>query len=1198
MKKIFKNNKFKILLVLIIIVIAASFGIPSLARVKNRTQYIDVVVWDGSIAESYRSGTGTSDDPYIISNGAELAYLSSQLEINDYKNIYFKINNDIVLNEGVLSYDNEHGLMYVLSGVTYYIKEYTNEYYSEETYENKVGELKILNSLNNFKGTLIGDSNTIYGLYMFTDSKDEIGLFENLNGTVKELYLDNILIYGGNLTGGLASTAKDANIEDVLVSGYVIGNTETTSDRKYIDIEDIDFAETIDNIAIEDNIRGNIISSKITGNVNISGATLDDVNLSINGERVTTESFEIDLGTSKFGKIPVSLTNEVDAVITLSEVVYDYTFEYTYAAGIIAETNNVNFKNVINKATVISSLDAAGITANASNTILLQTYNTGKITGEYASGLISDINYSIKKTNITNSYNAGALEGTVTSGIVNSIYNNLQVTITNTFDTTENSYFVNEIIDTSVVLNNDYSISSNKVNNGTVIGTVFDTTMEQLKTKSFGKGSLSYDEFVDLENMKNNVDKVWMYPNDSLPILYLDDISNPLASLHVSRYTWTEVGYKLKDLKFNESFMFSINEMDALKPLAETYYYIHNSKTPLTKSEIDEISEWQTYGGVTSITEQGFYIIYAKVVDYNGVTNYVNSDLLILDLSGSEITISFNNKEWTEYSKNPKYTYISSSKKMSIEAYDELSGLNTLEYYVSNSTLSEEELKELESWTTYKNELTFDSSEPKVVYVKAVDNCDFVTYASSDFISLNGYTEGNILFGSGTTNSQEKVYITNKSSVSFNFTYTDSNKVNSDENHSIISNILLPKDTVLTVYDNTNKEIYTYTVPSNVDNYGFETNGYATYSLSLFKNRGKVNIDESFVEANYNGESVNDNFKVTVDFAKTNINTNIENIKVYMAITKNNEIVRNTLDDSLKQFSIYSNVDDASTSSMLFVSSDYSDGSILLNSDSSVTAKVSAGLTNTTVDSIKVIDTSYENKQIGLMIKIFDSNGNQINKRNINNLVVSIDGVEYAPDQYGVFRINLNNGINTSNKDVVIRTTQDNIKIPNGTYYLKITSYAAFDGMYSNDLSSEEISIPIIVSGNQNNIKYNFNVSYDDDKRIISKTNLTVDLDFELFEDGPFVNPNIRISLYQKEKLTAYDQNYIMVDLQKYVNEELTNQGGYIYYASASSINGVLDNFEMTLITSKFNNTGYKFVFELYDGDTKIGTIEKKFIVR
>ncbi|MDO4568054.1 MAG: hypothetical protein Q4B99_03745, partial [Clostridia bacterium] len=35
----------------------------------------DVEIWDGTIATSYAGGTGTQDDPYLIENGAQLAYL-------------------------------------------------------------------------------------------------------------------------------------------------------------------------------------------------------------------------------------------------------------------------------------------------------------------------------------------------------------------------------------------------------------------------------------------------------------------------------------------------------------------------------------------------------------------------------------------------------------------------------------------------------------------------------------------------------------------------------------------------------------------------------------------------------------------------------------------------------------------------------------------------------------------------------------------------------------------------------------------------------------------------------------------------------------------------------------------------------------------------------------------------------------------
>ena len=34
-------------------------------------------VWDGSVAKKFNSGSGTSKDPYVISNGSEFAYFFS-----------------------------------------------------------------------------------------------------------------------------------------------------------------------------------------------------------------------------------------------------------------------------------------------------------------------------------------------------------------------------------------------------------------------------------------------------------------------------------------------------------------------------------------------------------------------------------------------------------------------------------------------------------------------------------------------------------------------------------------------------------------------------------------------------------------------------------------------------------------------------------------------------------------------------------------------------------------------------------------------------------------------------------------------------------------------------------------------------------------------------------------------------------------
>ena len=57
-------------------------------------------IWDGSIAAGFAGGSGTEDDPYLISNGSELAYLAQQVNSgNSYKNVHFKLTNDIYLND-------------------------------------------------------------------------------------------------------------------------------------------------------------------------------------------------------------------------------------------------------------------------------------------------------------------------------------------------------------------------------------------------------------------------------------------------------------------------------------------------------------------------------------------------------------------------------------------------------------------------------------------------------------------------------------------------------------------------------------------------------------------------------------------------------------------------------------------------------------------------------------------------------------------------------------------------------------------------------------------------------------------------------------------------------------------------------------------------------------------------------------------
>ena len=58
-----------------------------------------------------------------------------------------------------------------------------------------------------------------------------------------------------------------------------------------------------------------------------------------------------------------------------------------------------------------------------------------------------------------------------------------------------------------------------------------------------------------------------------------------------------------------------------------------------------------------------------------------------------------------------------------------------------------------------------------------------------------------------------------------------------------------------------------------------------------------------------------------------------------------------------------------------------------------------------------------------------------------------------------------------------------------------------------------------------------------------------------------------------------------------------------LYYVTTNPVTyseekKLYNHFELNLLTDNFDNTGYKFVFDLYDGNKKIGTIDKYFIVK
>ena len=140
--------------------------------------------WDGSIATAFAGGSGTENDPYQIDDGAQLAYLASEVNKGQpYENSYFVLTADIDLaNHDWTPIGNSFSDA-LFGGTDYHL----------------------------FAGNLDGKGHTIFNISIGTEiiplESDVFGLFGATGGKISNLNLDDITIYG---------TAKN-------VSGYIIG---------------------------------------------------------------------------------------------------------------------------------------------------------------------------------------------------------------------------------------------------------------------------------------------------------------------------------------------------------------------------------------------------------------------------------------------------------------------------------------------------------------------------------------------------------------------------------------------------------------------------------------------------------------------------------------------------------------------------------------------------------------------------------------------------------------------------------------------------------------------------------------------------------------------------------------------------------------------------------------------------------------
>ena len=1186
-KKILKRIPKSVYAILLVFLFAIlTISVPSLARFERRSPLDFDTTWDGTVATSYRSGSGTKNDPYIISDGKELAYFAQMLETTNYANTYFELGSNIILNDGFFSYEPETDITYEKDNTIYYVKAYTEEVYTDKEQQSLSQTLiHRLPSLQNFAGNFDGNAYTIYGAYITSNSENEVGLFTNLTGTVHDVYVSNSLVYGGNITGGIASSISNGTIKNTSYDGFVITKNNpvlnTVSIAEEIPLltigeEETNITNTLTFALKNTEVKGNIKEIKLSGKVT---KTSDTSILKINDTVIDAEDFSITLPNSYQNEITYSLEGTPSASATFTDVTLTVSYEYMATGGIIGEANNGTLKNVYNEGHVYGHSFVGGLVGSTKGELnITDTYNKGNINASsVAGGLIGYINQSKGDTKIERSYNTGEVTSQTSGGLIGAaVYNERLITVTFSFDASTSAFKIGQNIASTINVNNLSSISGTLIEEGKVNGSLTITTEDNLKSATYLNSFLS---FIDLETLETAPNRVWLFEENEYPILYFDDIKNPLAKIQVGTSSWDTLAYSVNTLYYNKNQMFTVVENSSINPLKKIEYSLVNTDTPLTYEEITLIDDWQLLeeSAAVSLTEEGHFLVYVRLTDKDDEVHYLNTDLLVIDKTAPVGTISAPLKTYNSLLDTDEPYYITSPITITIEGEDEISNIKSISYYLTNEKKSLDELTSLDiNWQAYQSGVRIETRGKNYVYAKIENNAGLTTYLETDALYYTGYTVSDTGLGiDGEPN--ENFTMTNNSSFHTRFTYQDEYSYFTASKHELLVNVLLKENTMLTLIDNINEKIYTYEITN--EDFGYndcsDATCYMRIPFTVFKEVGKEN--DTFYTEPSNGP-VKEDYTILVDFANAS-NSEFSPVNLSLALTSEDAgKTRNTLASSnhitVKNETAKVDVEVSKETPIYYNSNSVTN--ILLTPNISVTNNV--------------FDTVLANQNKGVEIWLTNEEGEIVAKKYWQTMSFQIGEEYYYPEENGILYLPLNNPSTLS-----ITTHESTTLLPVGTYTLHLRGYTSVN-KYPNVYSETETTIPLYVTKEAITFHYGLEVEMANDYQILNKTNSNVTLPFTINYTGELQNPNIRVSLSKKSQLTAYNQDYEMIDLQDYVTSTLDKATEKSYYVTrlANAQNEYQINMDLTNLSSG----GYAFVFALYDGDVKIGEISKKVIVR
>ena len=334
--------------------------------------------WDGSIATAFAGGTGTESDPYQIADGAQLAYLASEVNKGQpYENACFVLTADIDLGNHDWTPIGNFFSDALFGGTDYSV----------------------------FAGNLDGKGHTVSNISIGTESapleSDVFGLFGVTGGKLSNLNLDGVTIYG---------TAKN-------VSGYVIGLAGALSGSASGPVENCHVANLSMTMSTPDS--GMAAAYWIGGLVGaLDGQYIDECSVS---GKITEKS-----GKGSIGGLIGELGRAAKITYSHADVALNVKPDYYGGAnvgGLIGKGNGEKdpetvISNCYATGTVVGGAYSGGFAGSLWGLNIKNCYATGDVTGAFASMATfagTDAPAAYAYGSVTNCYTTGAVVGTASS---------------------------------------------------------------------------------------------------------------------------------------------------------------------------------------------------------------------------------------------------------------------------------------------------------------------------------------------------------------------------------------------------------------------------------------------------------------------------------------------------------------------------------------------------------------------------------------------------------------------------------------------------------------------------------------------------------------------------------------------------------------------------------------------------------------